>query len=211
MKRILCVLAVLGVAMLAGTAAAQTGLVGKGFKAGLAMSTFTGDDNKMDDLSPDSRMGLGFGGFLTFGLGPNFALQPEVLYMMKGAKYEEGDAKLTYKLNYLDIPVLFKYRFPTAGNTRPNLFAGPVLGFKMSADATYEEDGDEETEDVSDMLKSTDFGLTIGGGLDFAMASTTITFDVRYTMGMSDIPDDPDADDVSLKNAGWLVTVGLGF
>lgn len=210
MKRFLMVLAVLGVALMAGIAAAQdTGLVGKGIKAGLAMYTFGGTDNDFVGIEPDSRMGLGVGGFLTFAMGPNFALQPELLYVMKGAKYEEGGAELTWKLNYLDIPVLFKYRFPTEGSTRPNLFAGPVGSIKMSAKAKAEEGGVEEEEDVSDIVKGFDFGLAFGGGLDFAMSSTTLTFDVRYTLAMTEWPDvDGDA---SIKNNGWLVMVGLAF
>lgn len=209
MKRLLCVLAIAGLALLAGTATAQeSGLIAKGIKAGLGMYKFTGDDVEFEGVSPDLKMGIAGGGFLTFALGPNFALQPELLYVMKGAKYEEGGDKATFKLNYLDIPVLFKYRFPTAGNTRPNLFAGPVASIKMSAKLKMEADGDEAESDVDD-IKSLDLGVAIGGGIDFATASSTIGFDVRYTMGMTDWPDVEG--DASVKNSGWLVTVGIGF
>lgn len=214
MKRVLCVLAIAGLALLAGTAAAQeSGLIAKGIKAGLGMYKFSGSDNDIEGASPDLKMGVAGGGFLTFALGPNFALQPEVLYVMKGSKYEEDPYKLTFKFSYLDIPVLLKYRFPTAGTTRPNLFAGPVASFKMSADVEEEgPDGTEET-DFSDAVKGLDFGLALGGGIDFTAGANLITFDVRYTIGMTDWPDADDDDDdaPTIKNSGWLVMAGFSF
>ncbi len=210
MKRCLAIVAVLAVALMAGVAAAQeTGLVGKGLKLGLSMYTFGGSDNEMEGVSPDSRMGLGAGGFLTFALGPNLALQPELLYVQKGAKYEEGGVTATLKFDYLDIPVLLKYRFPTEGSIRPNLFAGPVGSIKMSADLKVEAGGEDASTDVSDEVKGFDFGVAFGGGLDFALSSSTLTFDVRYTLAMTDWPDTDVS--ASAKNNGWLVTVGVGF
>lgn len=213
MRRILFLVAVVAMAALAGVAAAQdTGLVAKGFKVGLAMYSFTGDDTEFEGLEPESRMGLAAGGFFTFALSPNFALQPEVLYVMKGAKYEEGGDKLTFKLDYLDIPVLFKYRFATAGSTRPNLFAGPVASLKMSDKLEAEVDGVEVEMDMPGDVKGVDFGLVLGGGLDFAMSSTTVVFDFRYTLGLTDWPDvDEGGEDVSVKNSGWIVALGVAF
>jgi len=212
MRRSVFTLTVLGLALAAGVVAAQeVGLVAKGIKAGLAMSSFTGDDKEYEGVEPGTRMGLAAGGFLTFALGPNFALQPEALYVMKGAKYEEGGDELTIKLNYIDIPVLLKYRFTAAGSTRPCLFAGPVASIKASAKAKSDFGGVEEEEDMSDEVKSLDFGIALGGGLDFAMASSTVTFDVRYTLGLTDWVDDLGDEDVVVKNSGWLVTLGIGF
>ena len=210
MKRFLAILTVMAMALMATTAVAQdTGLVGKGFKLGLSMYTFGGDDTEFEGVSPGTRMGLGAGGFLTFALGPNFALQPELLYVQKGARYEEGDASVTFKLDYLDIPVLLKYRFPTEGSIRPNLFAGPVGSIKMSANIQMESGGDEASVDMSDEVKGFDFGVALGGGLDFALSSSTLNFDVRYTLGLTDWPDTDLGG--SVRNNGWLVTVGVGF
>lgn len=212
MKRIALILAVVGLTLMAGAAVAQdSGLVAKGFKVGLSMHKFTGADNDFfEHLAPDLRMGLAGGAFLTFALGPNFALQPEVLYVMKGAKYEEDGNEATFKFDYLDIPILFKYRFPTAGTTRPSLFAGPVASFKLSSE--YEEvfEGEESKENV-DNVNGLDYGLAFGGGIDFAVGQNTITMDVRYTLGLTDWPDTDVDEDIAVKNGGWLVMVGIGF
>lgn len=98
---------------------------------------------------------------------------------------------------------------PTAGSIRPNLFASPVGSIKMSANIQMESGGDEASVDMSDEVKGFDFGVALGGGLDFAFSSSTLNFDVRYTLGLTDGPDT----DVggSVRNNGWLVTVGVGF
>jgi hypothetical protein len=211
MKRFAAVLAVVVVALMAGVAPAQeTGLVGKGIKIGLSMSSFGGDDRDIEkEGMPETRYGLGAGGFLTFGLGPNLALQPEVLYVMKGAKFGQDDDGFTIKFAYLDVPVLFKYRFPTTGSTRPSLYAGPVGSIKLTADARLIEDGIETKYDYSDYVKDSDFGMAVGGGLDFEMAGNTITFDLRHTFGLTEWP--VEAERPSVKNNGWLALVGVGF
>ncbi len=212
MKKMLGVLAVVALALMAGTAAGQdTGLVGKGVKVGLAMYKFSGDHPELDAVDPDLKTGLAAGGFLTFALGPNFALQPEVVYAMKGSVYEEGGYKYTFKFNYLDVPILFKYRFPTEGRMRPNLFAGPIPSFKLSAKLKEEAPSGDREGDF-EHVKGLDLGLALGGGIDFAMASSTITFDIRYTLGLTEWWDGEDPDnEVTLKNRGWLVAAGIGF
>ncbi len=211
MKRSVMALALLAVALMAGPAPAQErGLAGKGIKVGLSMHSFGGDDKDIEkEGPPETRYGLGAGGFLTFGLGPNLALQPEVLYVMKGARFEMGDDEVTLKFAYLDIPVLLKYRFPTTGGTRPNLFAGPVGSIRLSADLQSVEDGAEEEWDYSALVKGFDFGLAVGGGLDFAMAGSTITLDVRRTIALTEWPEWTDRG--SVRNEGWLVMAGVGF
>lgn len=210
MKRSVMVLALLAVALMAGPAKAQErGLAGKGIKVGLSMHSFGGDDRDIEkEGPPETRYGLAVGGFLTFGLGPNLALQPEALYVMKGARFEMGDDEITLKFAYLDIPVLLKYRFPTTGGTRPNLFAGPVGSIRLSADIQGIEAAEEER-DYSAFVKGFDFGLAVGGGLDFAMAGSTLTLDVRRTIALTEWPDGLEGE--SVRNEGWLVMAGIGF
>lgn len=211
MKRCAAVLAVVVVALMAGVAPAQeTGLVGKGIKIGLSMSSFGGDDRDIEkEGMPETRYGLGAGGFLTFGLGPNLALQPEVLYVIKGAVFGPDDDGFKIKFAYLDVPVLLKYRFPTTGSTRPNLYAGPVGSIRLSADVRLREDGTETNFEYSDYVKDFDFGMAVGGGLDFVMAGNTITFDLRRTFGLTKWP--VGFERPSVKNNGWLVMAGVGF
>ena len=213
MKRIAGALVIAGLSLAAGLAVAQeTGLVAKGLKAGVGSYQFSGDDKVLDGHWPHPRTGLAGGAFATFALGSAVALQPELLYVTKGANYKEGDEKYTFKLDYLELPLLLKYRFPTSCSLRPSLFAGPAVSFKLSARGVHEGNG-EETEEDLDNCQDWDVGVAVGGGLDFAAAGSTITFDVRYTIGLRSWwkTDNTLDDEDSRKNGGWLAALGYAF
>ena len=198
-------LVIMGLLLLAIPAMAQdegTGLTAKGFKAGINLANFTGDQAGDSDM----KLGIAAGGFLTYNFSPQFAIQPELLYIMKGAKHGSGDAEEKMKLDYLEVPLMFKFAIPSQGNFKPCLFAGPSFGFLMSA--KHEEAG--ESVDIKDDVKSMDMGLSFGGGFGVAMAAGgMVTFDVRYTMGMSSIDDT--GDDADIKNTGIMILLGYGF
>ncbi len=210
MKTLLVSMAV--VLLLAMSAFAQdeaTGLTGKGFKVGVNMSDVYGDDAEGSDM----KLGFGGGGFITYHFAPQFAIQPEVLYMMKGAKDAAGN-KL--KLSYIEVPLLLKFTPQTEGNLKPAIFAGPAIALMMGAKA--------EDFDVKDMYKSMDLGVAVGAGFGYKMETMTITFDARYTLGMMKTIDyeeynklyEPDpgeeaTEDPDLKNSNISVMVGLSF
>ena len=167
------------VLLLAMSAFAQdeaTGLTGKGFKVGVNMADLTGDDAKGVDM----KIGIGGGGFITYHFAPKFAIQPELLYMMKGGK--ESDVK--WKVDYIEVPVLFKFTPQTESNIKPAFFAGPAVAMLMSAKIS-----NGGSVDIKDALKSMDFGIAAGAGLGIEMETMTITIDARYTYGMMKVVD----------------------
>ena len=186
-----------------------------GVKIGLNSAKLHGDDvEDFEDMLGagfDSKLGFCFGGFVTFSLHEMFAIQPEVLYTMKGAKMEEsvmGETLYVWvNLNYLEIPVLAKLQIPTQGNIKPSIFVGPALGIKVSAKAKAEYAGETEEEDIEDM-KSTDLGLVIGGGVDFGLGKGMITVDLRYTLGLATISEWEDED---VKNGVFSLMIGYSF
>jgi len=180
-----------------------------GIKGGVNLAKIYGDDVE----SADTRT-AGVGGiFLMYAVSDNFAIQPEVLYSMKGAKEsgsEEGvEYSSTMKLNYIEIPVLFKLIFPLEGNVTPCIFAGPAVGINLSAKVSSEVLGVEVEMDVKDQTKSTDFGVVFGGGMAFAAGSGSVVLDARYTLGLTSIDDTEDSGDV--KNGAISVMVGYAF
>ncbi len=80
------------------------------------------------DLS--SRTVLGFGGVLDYGLGDSIALHFEPMFLQKGAKennVEEGESEFTFKLTYLEVPVLLKLLLGPA-TLSPYVIVGPPSG-----------------------------------------------------------------------------------
>tara|TARA_B110000503_G_C6977721_1_gene341901 strand:+ start:178 stop:720 length:543 start_codon:yes stop_codon:yes gene_type:complete len=154
-----------------------------GAKAGLNMSNVTGDAITL------SKIGFNVGGFAEIGISEKFAVQPELLFSMLGAKDNENN----YDFNYILVPIMAKY-FVTE---ELSLEAGPQVGFLMSA----KYDG----KDIKDSYKSTDFGVNFGAGYNIF---ENINIGVRYSLGLSNIAD-VDGFDVNLKNSNF--SLGLGY
>lgn len=185
-----------------------------GLKGGLNLSSLKGDDAPEN---AENRTGFAGGAFLQYQFSSMFAIQPELTYSMKGATEKgnfdfEGfqyDYDATYKLNYLEIPVLLKLIIPTQGaGVRPTIFAGPSVAFKMSSKQSVEING-QSVEDDLENIKSTDFGLVFGGGLGFPLGKGELGFDIRYILGLSTIDDSSDNYDV--KNGVINFNLYYGF
>lgn len=164
--------------------ALQAQEMGFGIKGGLNFANFSGDD--VDES--DSRTAFHLGLIAEFSLSESFAIQPEILYSAQGAK----DDGMTWKLDYLTIPVMAKF-YPSEAFS---VEAGPYIGFNVKSDVEM----DELTVDISDDTESTDFGLGIGLGYKLPMG---IFFQARYAMGLSDVVADADA-----KNSVFQLSVG---
>jgi hypothetical protein len=227
------------VLLLAVTASAES-QIKFGIKAGAVMANMSGDgwdtveEMISGSIEKKSLMGMAGGLFVEYPLGTSgVSLQPEFLYVMKGAKGETtvGDITFTRKLknDYIEVPVLVKYNFTSAGKASPFMFVGPVAAFNIASkiqDKNPPDDPDFGDFDV-DNAKSLDFGLTIGGGLGLAIGqSGKLTFDLRYTIGLGDVFEDGDVtvDDsgkinlvdaegkaLDFKNSDFRLMVGFQF
>ncbi|MEW6412904.1 MAG: porin family protein [Candidatus Zixiibacteriota bacterium] len=197
MKKLVIVLAVI---LLTATFAQATEL---GFKAGLNMANLSGDIENNKTMTT-----FGGGVFARLSVARQFFVKPELLYVMKGTQADSDEVEDKLKFEYIEIPVLVGYQFPTPGPVSPSIFAGPSLGILMSAN--NEEEGEET--DISDVVKSTDFGLVFGGGVDVAIGTGgKLTFDGRYTFGLSNLNDDEDFTQYELKNRVFSFYVGYSF
>ena len=187
------------------SASAQTG-VSFGVKAGanLANLDFSGDDV---DVSFDRRVGLVAGAFMLVPMTETFGFQVEGLYSQKGAKFEEDGFEGSLKLDSFDVPVLARYTIPSSTDTSFHLFAGPSLGFKLSAKSKTSFDGEDDEEDISDDVAGVDFGVVIGAGLEFGR----FVVDGRYTHGLTNLNKAEDNDGVETKSRVFSLMAGFRF
>lgn len=171
MKRILVVLA--AVAMFAFAAQAQAAGMYGGIKGGVNIANVGGSDAP-DNTS--SRTGFMGGLFVGKHMNDQFGFRVEGLYVQKGAKADSANVTLTYKVDYIEFPILFVYDVKSTETMGFNLFAGPTLGFNITAKA--------EDVDIKDSIKSFEFGGAIGAGIEKKMANgKAIGLDARYSMG----------------------------
>lgn len=193
MKKI--ILSVLAVGAMSYASAQDSGTK-FGLKAGLNLANLSGD---VEDV--DTKLGAQFGAFAEIMVTENFAVQPELVFSMQGAKteYTELGANYEEKLNlsYLNIPIMAKYYV----TPQFNIHAGPQVGFLMSAKNKYEVSGGGQSAsgdiDLKDLMKSVDFGLGLGVGYNF---TDNLGLEARYTAGLSNIYDDVDELDVTVNN-----------
>lgn len=147
----------------------------------------------------------------------SLTLQPELLYVQKGATTEVANPftgqtmEMTATLSYLELPVLAAYELPVDAPVSPYLFAGPAPALKLSEGV---EVGGQSEEQDDEEIASFDLGLVLGGGADYTVEGVgTLTFDLRYTMGLINVADSDveGQQDLSAKNGAFSLMVGYLF
>lgn len=78
----------------------------------------------------DARIGSHFGVFAEFPIGNNLTFRPELLYSMQGGKYYEDGKIYTDQLDYIILPLIFRWHF---ADQRMSLDIGPQFGSMIRA------------------------------------------------------------------------------
>jgi hypothetical protein len=180
-------------------------------------------DPEISKTNKSSRTGFKFGALAEIGFIPMLALQIEPMYATGGTEitgpiqYTNND-KITYKLSYLEIPILLKVKIPIKKSSFvPYAFLGPNVAFIMSSKLLFEAPGVGSSEtDMKDYSSSVSLGLDFGGGGSYKITpSTTVMLDVRYSLGLSNILNDKGkqyfGNDQSIKPNGLQIVAGAMF
>ena len=174
---------------------------GFGVKGGVNIATQDVSDDA-GGPSLDPRFGAVGGAFVTLPLLPWVGLQAEGLYAMKGARVAFQGVDASLNLDYAEVPVLVRVRFAH----RYYAAGGPSMAFALRARSRTSFGGVTEEIDVMDQVKRFDFGVAMGGGVEFGR----LVVDGRYTLGFTDI--DKDKTDASTtKNRAISITAGFRF
>ncbi len=192
--------------------------VGGGAKGGVTFSALSGEfaDPDLAAVSFEYQPGFTIGGFVAVPMGRSGLFQPEFYFTRRITTGVESTLGIDteIRLDYFEIPVLFKYSRAAAGRTSPTFFAGPSVAFELGAEAKDLTVAGNPTEDISDDLVDVEFGFVVGGGVDFASG---LQIDVRYYWGLSNIVKDDsvgenlvDPND-DFKNRMFAVLIGFSF
>ena len=157
-------------------------------------------------ISPSPRIGAEAGVYVTRKLFGPIDGQIEALVSQKGTVLKNDprfDGDLKVRITYLDVPALLGYRVALSQKTALHALAGGVFSFRIS-DKQLE--GSEELEEgVKQAFTSTDIGLSVGGAISFRQ----ILVDVRYVWGLTNINNDVDRDELTVRNRTLSVSVGF--
>jgi hypothetical protein len=176
-----------------------------GVKAGVTLADLQVDDDG-ETTPSDVRVGLIVGGFATWQLWSRLEFQPEALYTQKGAKFDQGGGTLLQKLDYVDVPLLAKYRVTGGTAHYVSVFAGPSLGVRVRAKSHATFGSASLEEDASDAFERLDAAVVFG--LEYHRGR--LLFDGRYSWGLSDV--DREADDsIEIRTRGIALMAGWRF
>ena len=167
-----------------------------GVRFGYNAATLSTDEEGFD---PKTRHGLVVGLFGVLPVNEMFAIQPEFLYSQQGAKVEDGSDKATFKIDYVQIPVLGRVRLGAASPAY--LLVGPSFGFRTRAETEF----NGQTESFKDDVESTDVGLVTGVSVN----AGRWVVDGRYTWGLRNI--DKSDDPGNTKNRVLSLSAGIRF
>lgn len=181
----------------------------------------------LDAIAPDLRTTAtwGVGAVSEFEFGDHFALQPELMYTVKGFKiHETTDLELfdiplpvgveaISKFGYLEAPLLAKVKF---GNdaVKAYLTAGPAFGYATNgrlitrAKAFFTIDLFDTKIDLDEIgYERFEVSGIVGAGIEFAVPSGKIFLDGRYQHGFTELYDIPLFSE-KLRNRGFQLGAG---
>ena len=171
-----------------------------GAKGGVNFANLYGDD--VIDNASTTAFAIGMSAMA--GVNENFGVMVDALWTRKGAKDDDPTSIFfgeTLTLDYIEIPVMAAVMFPATETTRMMFFAGPAVGFNISAEFA--------DADVSDTIASVDFGGVVGLGSTFNTGGANIGLDARWTFGFTSI-DDTDFD-FDTKNTVFSIMGSVSF
>ena len=192
MKKLIVIVAALLVAV---SAHAQFGVV-----AGITSSK-TDLKSAKEDINNISLYHVGLTYKLDLGL---IAVQPSVIYNMKGAKFSALSGETTaddfeYKTGYLEVPVQLQAGMDL-GLARIYGFVEPFVGYALSNQVTFSQG---EPKKVWDNVKSKmEYGVGLGAGVELIKH---VQVSLKYFWNMGLVYGQGEGSDISIKTVATAV------
>jgi hypothetical protein len=226
-----------------------------GFKGGVSIPRLSGAGNHELTRDYKSRTAATFGIFADIGIRNRFSIQPEINYAGHGGKrngiqpvpvpitglrplpsgfYYYANFNNTAVINYLEIPVLIKYRLSAGSAKRFYIYGGPFYGRLLNAHALtsgsstiyIDRNGTpllipplnqplppmpfNAKTDIKSELRPNNFGVTGGGGIEFPTGSNYFFADVHVAYGLTVIQKDTITNGSS-HTGNLVLSVGYAF
>ena len=159
-----------------------------------------------DSEGADSRTGFVGGLSADFHLANHFGIEIDGLYSQQGAKENLDGDDFVFHLDYVQVPVLLSYHFPTHTPVRPFIVLGPQVGFRVKCEFTQGSDSATCEDFAGENAKSVDVSGTVGAGLGFKVGKEELSVQARYNMGFTKVFEDSDS-----KNRVFSVMAGVSF
>lgn len=172
-----------------------------GLRLGMNVASTSSESNAFD-TNPRTGLVIGFAYGMQLSKHYPLWLEASLLYSEKGGKTHQDGDKVTYRLGYLQLPIVAKYGI----NMDDDLYLQPFFGGYLSVGITgkMKNYGTRESESVFDNMKRFDGGLRAGCGLEYKM----MYVEVGYDLGLANIAKD---EFDNTKTLCFFVNLGINF
>lgn len=154
-----------------------------------------------------SRLGYAIGAMAMKPLGDTneYYIQAELMYSAKGEKNDTKEGSELYKLDYIDLPILFK---PYFSDSDSEFYAvvGPKFSFLITDDIKNKTISGKGYHD--DTYNTFDFGIV--GGIGFSYLRK-FEIDVRYEYGLTDVVKNDASNDLTNNTSNLHMTLSYLF
>lgn len=155
-----------------------------GLRIGSAFSTVNSDDSQLD--GGDSQTGLTVGAVVGLPLTYRVPLYFEtgIYYTEKGGKKDISDGKkMTYDLNYIEVPLTLKYIYSPDGHFSVQPLFGGYIACGVGGKIKNFNNREAQNSFSDDNFKRFDGGLRLGCGIGYDVFYMDLTYDI----GLSNI------------------------
>jgi hypothetical protein len=179
-----------------------------GIIGGANLATLTSDFIQ----NASNRTGFAAGLMTVLPVSPSFAIQPELMFTMKGTNSKPGGTDGVVKVDYIELPVLARFEIPASGSVKPFVYGGPGFAYRTSCTIEgggFRIDCDSLARQAAQASPGAKFSRTdidgiIGGGIAFDVGGSTMTVGVRYDVGFVKLITYSDSKNRALSFMGTL-------
>ncbi|MBR5674793.1 MAG: PorT family protein [Muribaculaceae bacterium] len=175
-----------------------------GLRVGLNASHVSSESPLFDGSSVKSGLNIGIAAGTQLSYRAPLFIESGLYYSQKGGKSDSGSGKFTYDLNYLEVPLIIKYKHFVGYQTSIQPYAGGYLA--VATDGQIKNYGTRTAFSSYDdgYFNRFDGGLKIGCGVGYNM----LYLDASYDIGLANIGQD-NFDDT--HNGCFTINLGVNF
>ena len=143
-------------------------------------------DKSITNYDIESRTLFGVGGVFGIAVNRYLSVQIEPMYLQKGGLFTRPpNPEMTIQSNQIELPLLVKAGI---GETiRPYVIGGLFVSFVLDASIELEMAGRSWEGDLTQILKSTEYGAVFGAGISLPVWKGSIFVEGRYVLGLSNL------------------------
>lgn len=175
-----------------------------GLRVGMNASHVSSESALLDGSSIKTGLNIGVAAGTQLSYRAPIFLETGLYYTQKGGKSGSGHEKFTYDLNYLELPLLIKYKHFVGNHTSIQPYAGGYLALGTDGDIKNYGTRTAFSSFDNGYFNRFDGGLKIGCGVGYNM----LYLDASYDIGLSNIGQD-NFDDT--HNGCFTINLGVNF